>query len=295
MDDFRYISILTIFSSSILGSLSPFLINDSFTPFIKMFSSGVILSLSLVHIVPESINDLNIITEFPLGGTMVLIGLLFMIIIENVSNLLLAKNRNPITNTSIEHSLVQHSASTATHNHICVNNHNLNLENNHKTSSLVLHIFEFSCIFHSFIIGLSLGLLTEQDEIRKLMIALLFHQMIEGMSLGTMLLSSKANKLKSFIFITAYSLMTPLGITTGLIIEKTSSSPTELSINWIASRGCLLGISAGMLLYISLIQLIIEELSKKETLAIVSVSKKLCMYVSMLVGASIMCIFAIWA
>ena len=32
-----------------------------------MFSDGIILSLSLVHIVPDSINDLNII-DYPLGG-----------------------------------------------------------------------------------------------------------------------------------------------------------------------------------------------------------------------------------
>ena len=60
MIDFRYISIITIFCASLIGSVLPYFINSYFTPFIKMFSAGIILSLSLVHIVPDSINDLNI-------------------------------------------------------------------------------------------------------------------------------------------------------------------------------------------------------------------------------------------
>lgn len=314
MIDLRYISILTIFLSSVVGSLFPFFINDLFTPFIKMFSAGIILSLSLVHIVPDSINDLNNITDYPLGGTMILIGVLFLVIIENLSHSLFTKkndnlldnihghNDHPIDHKSIEDSSVNHSDD---HNHVCINNLNIsNLacipDNNYNTnasSQLILYIFEFACIFHSFIIGLSLGLMTDQDDIKKLMIALLFHQMVEGMSLGAMILLSKTKKLKSFIFIASYSLMTPLGITTGLIIEKSSISYDDdlsNSNNWIIARGCLLGISAGMLIYISLIQIILEELSKKELHTRDSIPKKIYMYLAILLGAAIMCIIALW-
>jgi len=329
MIDLRYISILTIFLSSVIGSLSPFFINDSFTPFIKMFSAGVILSLSLVHIVPDSINDLNNITDYPLGGTMILIGVLFLVIIENLSHSLFTKkndnlldnihnnndhsidqelidnpdDHNPDDHNPDDHNPDDHDPDD--HNHVCINNLNIsNLvcipDNNYNTnasSQLILYIFEFACIFHSFIIGLSLGLMTDQDDIKKLMIALLFHQMVEGMSLGAMILLSKTKKLKSFIFIASYSLMTPLGITTGLIIEKSSISYDDdlsNSNNWIIARGCLLGISAGMLIYISLIQIILEELSKKELHTRDSIPKKIYMYLAILLGAAIMCIIALW-
>ena len=323
MIDLRYISIITIFCASLIGSVLPYFINSYFTPFIKMFSDGIILSLSLVHIVPDSINDLNII-DYPLGGTMILIGIMFLVIVENLSHSILTKdkNNNLIENNSSNNcDIEQHSKSE--HNHTCINNLNpsfannlvakfdyeakpegyIEIPDNRNTSIIILYIFEFACVFHSFIIGLSLGLITDQENIKKLMVALLFHQMVEGLSLGSMILSSNAQKVKSCIFIASYSLMTPLGISIGLIIDKTSVSQSydengnldqDLNKNWVIIRGCFLGISAGMLIYISLIQIIIEELSKEKLHVKSALLQKICMYISMLIGASVMCVIALW-
>ena len=322
MIDFRYISIITIFCASLIGSVLPYFINSYFTPFIKMFSAGIILSLSLVHIVPDSINDLNII-DYPLGGTMILIGIMFLIIVENLSHSILTKDKddNLIENNSSNNcDIEQHNKE---HNHTCINNLNpsfasnlvskfdyeikpegyIEIPDNRNTSIIILYIFEFACVFHSFIIGLSLGLITDQDNIKKLMVALLFHQMVEGLSLGSMILSSNAQKVKTFIFIASYSLMTPLGISIGLIIDKTSVSQSydedgnldqDLNKNWVITRGCFLGISAGMLIYISLIQIIMEELSKEKLHVKSALLQKTYMYISMLFGASVMCVIALW-
>jgi zinc transporter 1/2/3 len=293
-----------------------------------MFSAGIILSLSLVHIVPDSINDLNVI-DYPLGGTMILIGVMFLVIIENLSHSILSKDKddnliehNSSTVCDMEHNnQIEHKKSE--HNHTCINNLNPSFANNlvakfdyeakpegyikvpgnKNTSIVILYIFEFACVFHSFIIGLSLGLITDQDNIKKLMVALLFHQMVEGLSLGSMILSSNAQKVKTFIFIASYSLMTPLGISIGLIIDKTSLSRSydengnldqDLNKNWVIIRGCFLGISAGMLIYISLIQIIMEELSKEKLHIKSALLQKTCMYISMLIGASVMCVIALW-
>jgi len=132
------------------------------------------------------------------------------------------------------------------------------------------------------------------------MVALLFHQMVEGLSLGSMILSSNAEKVKSCIFIASYSLMTPLGISIGLIIDKTSVShddgdlDQDMNKNWVITRGCFLGISAGMLIYISLIQIIMEELSKEKLHVKSAILQKTYMYISMLIGASVMCVIALW-
>lgn len=328
MIDFRYISIITIFCASLVGSVLPYFINGYFTPFIKMFSAGIILSLSLVHIVPDSINDLNII-DYPLGGTMILLGIMFLVIVENLSHSILTKDKdnnliehNSSNNCDVDHHNNQIEHKRSEHNHTCINNLNpsfasnlvsnfdyevkpegyTHMHDNKDTSIIILYIFEFACVFHSFIIGLSLGLITDQDNIKKLMIALLFHQMVEGLSLGSMILSSNAEKIKSCIFIASYSLMTPLGISIGLIIEKTSVSQShdtgnldqDLNKNWVITRGCFLGISAGMLIYISLIQIIMEELSKEKLHVKSALQQKTYMYISMLFGASIMCIIALW-
>lgn len=286
MLDFRYISIISIFTASLLGSIIPKFINESFTPFIKMFSAGIIASLSLVHIVPDTVNDLAEIS-YPLGGTSILIGLLGMIIIESLSHSIFVKPE--IKNHNHEND--------NNHNHTCIIN--LNSSNlvtiPQVTSPFLVYVFEFACIFHSFIIGLSLGLINDQDNVKKLMIALIFHQMIEGLSLGAMIISSKISKIKSSILIISYSFTTPIGILIGLFIGN-NNDEENLPDSWVITRGVFLGISAGMLIYISLIQIAMEELSREELHINTrkALIKKISMHISMLLGAASMCVIALW-
>jgi zinc transporter 1/2/3 len=286
MIDYRYISIILIFSSSIIGCLFPFLIKNDYIPFLKMFSAGAILSLALIHIAPESIAELNDISEYPIGGLMILIGLLFLIIIENFYQLLFSKNDDNLNNINL--------IDNDHHSHVCISN--LNIMPQKNTYLLNLYFFEFACVFHSFIIGFSLGLLTDQEIIKKIMVAIIFHQMIEGISLGSMILSSKIGKIKSFIFVMSYSTITLLGIIAGLILEKTSSlhDNDNLPRYLIILRGCFLGISSGILIYISLIQMIMEELSKKMLNIRSSLFIRLYMYLLIISGSSTMAIIALW-
>lgn len=91
--ELRVLSILSIFISSIIGSIGFYVIsknqkfNDTFLKsLINLFSAGVILSLSLVHITNEVIIELHEYINFPLGACCVLIGLLSMLVFDNMSH-----------------------------------------------------------------------------------------------------------------------------------------------------------------------------------------------------------------
>jgi len=77
--DLRSIAIFMVLVSSARGCALAFLIkNEKILLMVRMFSAGVILSLSLVHIIVESVTDLFEVVDYPLGGVCALAGVMFM-------------------------------------------------------------------------------------------------------------------------------------------------------------------------------------------------------------------------
>ncbi|RVD82574.1 uncharacterized protein DFL_006996 [Arthrobotrys flagrans] len=124
-------------------------------------------------------------------------------------------------------------------------------------------IFEFGVIFHSVIIGLTLAVTGE--NFTTLYIVLVFHQTFEGLALGTRLAVvpwSKARQLTPYAMAIAYGLSTPLAIAIGLAARK---SYTSNSTRAILVQGIFDAISAGILLYTGLIELMAHEFLFSET------------------------------
>jgi zinc transporter 1/2/3 len=135
---------------------------------------------------------------------------------------------------------------------------------------------------HSFFIGMAAGTI----DSTQIVIALSFHQFIEGVSLGSVFKTTQGLALspcKTATMILLYALTSPIGIVVGWHINPSTPSDTASII-----QGCFNGVSAGMLLYIALVQLLTEELSKKDTL-----HTKLLMYTCLLLGSGSMCALAI--
>ena len=65
------------------------------TRILRAFAGGVILALALVHIIPDGLGDMDPLVDFPVGGATVLFGTIFMILIENGSQLFLSRSKNP--------------------------------------------------------------------------------------------------------------------------------------------------------------------------------------------------------
>jgi zinc transporter ZupT len=180
------------------------------------------------------------------------------------------------------------------HEHTCITNLNssswiTNAMDPKPKGPVTLFMFEFACLFHSILIGMAVGISTDEAEIQALMIAILFHQALEGMSLGCMIAQSGISKWKAAVMMLAFSLTASIGIAIGMGLENSYSDEDYTRI---LVSGIFLGISGGLLLYVSLFQIVAEEFSKGSNQ--VNWPVKIGMYVSLIAGAAAMCILAIW-
>ncbi|KAG2495363.1 hypothetical protein HYH03_006631 [Edaphochlamys debaryana] len=157
---------------------------------------------------------------------------------------------------------------------------------------IVAMLFELGCIFHSFIIGLSLGVnQTDLTEVRSLLIALAFHQWLEGISLSSVIIRGGFSRLKGCGMVVLYSLTCPIGIAIGIAIASSYDGESERARG---IQGAFNGVSGGMLLYISLVQLVAEDMSLMlpgRNSALIRMGCSL----ALALGAASMCILAIWA
>lgn len=127
----------------------------------------------------------------------------------------------------------------------------------HKQFSAFL-ILEFGVIFHSVMIGLNLGAV-DGSEFKTLYIVLVFHQSFEGLGIGARLSAidwPHGRKWVPWVCCVAYGLVTPVSIAIGLGVRKTYASN---SFNSNIIQGVLDSISAGVLMYTGLVELLARD------------------------------------
>ncbi|PPS15633.1 hypothetical protein GOBAR_AA04956 [Gossypium barbadense] len=151
-------------------------------------------------------------------------------------------------------------------------------------------ILELGIVSHSVIIGLSLGVSLSPCTIKPLIAALSFHQFFEGFALGGCISQAQFKTLSATIMACFFAITTPAGIGIGIAIASFYNhySPAALVI-----EGVLDSLSAGILVYMALVDLIAADfLSKRMScnfrLQVVS-------YFMLFLGAGLMASLAIWA
>ncbi|KAK6528022.1 hypothetical protein TWF281_009280 [Arthrobotrys megalospora] len=172
----------------------------------------------------------------------------------------------------------------------------LEASEDYASQLISVFIFEFGVIFHSVIIGLTLAVTGE--NFTTLYIVLVFHQTFEGLALGTRLAVvpwSKARRATPYGMAIAYGLSTPLAIAIGIAARK---SYTSNSTRAILVQGIFDAISAGILLYTGLIELMAHEFLFSETFRPVRRGKRrrlFAAYGCMMLGAGLMALLGYWA
>jgi len=122
-----------------------------------------------------------------------------------------------------------------------------------KEHEVSTYLLELGIVSHSIIIGVALGV-TVDPEFKPLLVALVFHQFFEGIALSTVVLDTKfKGKLQSLLMVLFYTLTTPIGIAIGIGI---SSSYNPNSSSSLIAQGVLDALSAGILLYDVLVNII---------------------------------------
>lgn len=158
------------------------------------------------------------------------------------------------TRDHIEH---DEGAIETPHNHITATKDKPHEVEDYAAQMTAIFILEFGVVFHSIFVGLTLAV--TGSEFNVLYIVLVFHQTFEGLGLGSRLAAtpwSKSRHWKPYIFALGYGVSTPLAIAVGLGVRKSyiPGSQTSLIVN-----GVFDSISAGILIYTGLVELMAHE------------------------------------
>ncbi|KAL6602880.1 hypothetical protein ACP70R_043241 [Stipagrostis hirtigluma subsp. patula] len=155
---------------------------------------------------------------------------------------------------------------------------------------VVAQILELGIVSHSVIIGLSLGVSQSPCTIRPLVAALSFHQFFEGVALGGCIAEAQFKNFSSLLMAFFFAITTPAGIAlgTGLASFYNPNSPRALVV-----EGILDSISAGILIYMALVDLIAADFLSKR----MSCNPRLQVgsYIALFLGAIAMASLAIWS
>jgi zinc transporter 1/2/3 len=154
-------------------------------------------------------------------------------------------------------------------------------------------ILEFGIIFHSVFIGLTLAVAGE--EFITLYIVLTFHQTFEGLGLGARLATVPwpASKRSTPYFLAlAFGISTPIAIAIGLGVRNIypPEGRTTLIVN-----GVFDSISAGILMYTSLVELMAHEFMFSSSMRRASIRTVLAAFGLLCLGACLMALLGKWA
>lgn len=154
-------------------------------------------------------------------------------------------------------------------------------------------LLEFGIVFHSIFVGLTVAV--AGSEFKTLYVVIVFHQMFEGLGLGSRLQSTPwtpQNQWIAWLFAVMFSITTPLGIAIGLGIRSSFeiNSPRAL-----ITTGVFDAISAGILIYTSLVELMGAEFLHSDEFENASLWTVLGAYVWMALGAILMALIGAWA
>lgn len=155
-----------------------------------------------------------------------------------------------------------------------------------------IFILEFGVIFHSIFVGLTLAV---NSEFVILYIVLAFHQTFEGLGLGTRLATTPWSKKQSklpWVLGVAYGLTTPLAIAIGLGVRAHFSfGRAKAKIAEVVFDS----ISAGVLIYTGLIELMAHEFMFNEEMRKASLTTTMFAFGCMCTGAGLMALLGKWA
>lgn len=159
---------------------------------------------------------------------------------------------------------------------------------------LSVFVLEFGVIFHSVFVGLSLAVAGE--EFKSLYIVLVFHQMFEGLGLGTRIATTmwpKGKRATPWLMAAGYMLCTPIAIAIGLGVRQSYPPNSRRSL---ITNGCFDAISAGILMYTGIVELMAHEfLYSGEFKGSKGFKKMLWAYGVMCLGAGLMALLGKWA
>ncbi|CDP09221.1 unnamed protein product [Coffea canephora] len=322
----KLISIVVIFLTSAIGiSLPVFLARlfqgkpayDKAVLIIKCFAAGVILSTSLVHVLPDAFDalaDCQVASrhpwkDFPFSGLVTLIGALTALFVDLTASSHVEGHQGHGHGGELELS------KSAEYTPIGMSGEELE----RKKSSveevggedggrdveaqaeellklkqrLVSQVLEIGIIFHSVIIGVTMGMSQNKCTIRPLIAALSFHQIFEGMGLGGCIAQAGFSIGTTAYMCFMFAVTTPIGIVLGMIMFSVTGYD-DTSPNALILEGLLGSLSSGILIYMGLVDLVALDFFHNKLMNSQLFLKR-ASFIALLLGSTSMSILALWA
>ncbi|CAH2078507.1 unnamed protein product [Thlaspi arvense] len=308
----KIVAIAAILTTSLIGVMAPlFSRHISFLRpegngfmIVKCFSSGIILGTGFMHVLPDSFEMLssNCLSDdpwhkFPFAGFVAMLSGLVTLAIDSITTSLYT-GKNVVGPVPDEYVFDQEKSTARIVGHNHSHGHGVVLATKDDGSSdpqllryrVIAMVLELGILFHSVVIGLSLGATNDACTIKGLIIALCFHHLFEGMGLGGCILQADFANVKKFLMAFLFAGTTPCGIFFGIALSSIyrDNSPTAL-----ITTGLLNACSAGMLIYMALVDLLATEFMGSMLQG--SIKLQIKCFMAALLGCAVMSVVAKWA
>ncbi|KPI44466.1 Zinc-regulated transporter 2 [Cyphellophora attinorum] len=170
-----------------------------------------------------------------------------------------------------------------------------------KRQKLLLQclLLELGILFHSVFIGMALAVAVGNSFI-VLLLAIVFHQTFEGLALGSRIAAVEWSpaqakgwhRYQPLMMALAYGCTTPFGQAIGIATHTLYSPSSRTGLIMV---GIMNSISAGLLTYTSLVDLLAEEFISDESWRTLKGKKRIVAFLVMFAGAAGMSLIGAWA
>ncbi|KIY69507.1 ZIP-like iron-zinc transporter [Cylindrobasidium torrendii FP15055 ss-10] len=317
----RVASIFIILVGSTAGALFPVLarrtrwlhVPKPVFDFAKYFGSGVIIATSLIHLLEPAVDALGSEcldaswSEYPYAFGLCLVSIFAIFIVEVAA---FRWGTSKLARLGVQHDAHGHNAGAHSahgpEGHPSASTKEIKSEldsdvesasdvyvlDNAATQIIGVAILEFGVFLHSILIGLTLAV---DEDFKILFVVLVFHQTFEGLGIGSRLAFLNLPPGYNWVAIAGaglYGITTPVGIAAGLGV-RTTYNPGSTTASIVS--GVLDAISAGILLYTGLVELLAHEfLFSKEMMK--ASNGQLCYAIGcMMLGCGLMALLGKWA
>ena len=154
-------------------------------------------------------------------------------------------------------------------------------------------LLEAGILFHSVFIGMAISVATGPAFV-VFLVAITFHQAFEGLALGSRIaaIHFPRDSVRPWLMVLAYGMTTPIGQAIGLIVHGMYDPQ---SMGGLLVVGFMNAISAGLLLYAGLVQLLAEDFLTEKSYKILKGKRRLHAYLSIIAGALLMALVGAFA
>ncbi len=268
---------------------------DVLFPFLNSLSAGIFLGGGLLHLLPEgsmmcsaAIND-----HFPVGAACCTVVFIFMVAVEAIlvphhSHAAIERKESAtVVYPTVSESSVQPDVENDSGDVQPERKGSASVLSPSVSESSVLSVVEddtdvvqpdlktrlaplatpavlfFALIFHSFVAGLGMGVIDFYSDWvagAAMLAAILSHKGFAAMALASAFLNKGLNALWTLGVIAAFSLVTPAGIVTGIVLKTATAGPNRTAIT-----GLGLTASAGTFLYVGIVELLVDGLKHHGT------------------------------